>query len=78
MSETQILLRGSRLFQNNGTGERFDVQAAGYFYMAGNIAHEAWVPAGSKAIIILEDGWKVDWLEGAPTAKDLGKDKPEA
>lgn len=77
-SETHILLSGSHLFQNNDTGERFDVQAGGYFYMAGNIVHEAWVPAGSKAVIILEDGWKVDWLDGAPTAKDVGKDKPGA
>jgi quercetin dioxygenase-like cupin family protein len=76
--ETHILLRGSHLFQNNDTGERFDVQAGGYFYLAGGIVHEAWVPAGSKAVIILQDGWKVDWLDGAPTAKDLGKDKPDA
>jgi quercetin dioxygenase-like cupin family protein len=77
-SETHILLRGSHLFENNDTGERFDVQAGGYFYMAGNIVHEAWVPAGSKAVIILEDGWKVDWLNGPPTARDLGQDKPGA
>ena len=76
--ETHILLRGSHLFENNDTGERFDVQAGGYFYLPGNVVHEAWVPAGAKAIIILEDGWKVDWLDGAPTAKDLGKDKPDA
>ena len=77
-SETHILLRGSHLFENNDTGERFDVQAGGYFYLAGNVVHEAWIPAGSKAVIILEDGWKVDWLDGAPTSKDLGKDKPDA
>ena len=77
-SETHILLRGSHLFQNNDTGDRFDVQAGGYFYMAGNIVHEAWVPAGSEAVIILEDGWNVDWLNGPPTAKDIGKDKPDA
>lgn len=76
--ETHFLLRGSHLFQNNDTGERFDVQAGGYFYLPGNVVHEAWVPAGSKAMIILEDGWKVDWLHGGPTTKDLGKDKPEA
>ena len=77
-SETHILLRGSHLFQNNDTGERFDVQAGGYFYMAGNIVHEAWVPAGSEAVIILEDGWNVDWLNGPPTAEDVGKDTPDA
>src|SRR5262249_52084252 len=48
----------------------------GYFYLPGRIVHEAWVPAGSRAVIILEDGWKVDWLEGPPTAKDIGKGAP--
>src|SRR5262245_14003630 len=77
-SETHLLLSGAHLFENNDTGERFDVRAGGYFYLPGNVVHEAWVPAGAKAVIILEDGWKVDWTDGAPTAKDLGQDKPAA
>jgi len=75
-SETHILLRGSHLFENNDTGERFDVRTGGYFYLPGKVVHEAWVPAGANAVIILEDGWKVDWVDGPPTAKDLGKDRP--
>jgi quercetin dioxygenase-like cupin family protein len=75
-SETHFLLEGSHLFENNDSGERFDVKAGGYFYLPGKVVHEAWVPAGAKAIIILESGWKVDWLEGAPTAKDLGVTAP--
>jgi quercetin dioxygenase-like cupin family protein len=75
--ETHFLLRGSHLFENSNTGERFDIKENGYFYLPGHIAHEAWVPAGAKAVIILEDGWKVNWLEGAPTAKDLGKGTPD-
>ena len=75
-SETHFILQGSHLFENNDTGERFDVQAGGYFYLAGHIVHEAWVPAGAQAIIILEDGWTVNWLDGAPTARDIGHDKP--
>jgi quercetin dioxygenase-like cupin family protein len=75
-SETHFILRGSHLFENNDTGQRYDVQAGGYFYLPGHIVHEAWVPAGSQAIIILEDGWKVNWLEGAPTAKDVGQGTP--
>jgi quercetin dioxygenase-like cupin family protein len=70
-SETHIILGGSHLFEYEG--KRFDVKEHGYIYMPGKFLHEAWVPAGSKAVIILEDGWKVDWLEGPPTAKDLGK-----
>ena len=69
-------LRGSHLFENNDTGERFDVREGGYFYLPGRVMHEAWVPAGSQAVIILEDGWKVDWLDGPPTAKDVGQGAP--
>ena len=75
-SETHFLLRGSHLFERGDTGERFDVREGGYFYMPGHIVHEAWVPAGSQAIIILADGWKVNWLTGPPTAKDVGLGTP--
>src|SRR5271170_4049030 len=65
-SETHIILRGAHLFENCDTGERFDVRERGYFYLPGRVVHEAWVPAGSQAVIILEDGWKVDWQDGPP------------
>ncbi|UVK38570.1 hypothetical protein LHFGNBLO_005752 [Mesorhizobium sp. AR10] len=44
--------------------------------MDGGMVHEAWVPAGAKAIIVPEDGWKVGWTEGTRTATDLGKGMP--
>ena len=73
-SETHIILGGAHIFEANG--KRFDVKEQGYIYMPGKFEHEAWVPAGSRAVIILEDGWKVDWLHGGPTAKDVGKGTP--
>jgi hypothetical protein len=60
-SETRFLLEGLHLFENNVTGERFEVRKGWYFYLPGRVMHEAWVPAGAKATIILESGWKVDW-----------------
>jgi quercetin dioxygenase-like cupin family protein len=75
-SETHIILGGAHVFEHNESGERFDVREHGYIYMPGHFVHEAWVPEGSKAVIILEAGWKVDWLEGPPTAADLGKGTP--
>jgi len=75
-SETHFLVEGSHLFENNLSGERFEVKAGGYFYLPGKVLHEAWVPSGAKAIIILESGWKVDWLNGPPTQKDLGISAP--
>lgn len=73
-SETHIILGGAHLFEHGG--QQYDVKEHGYIYMPGKFEHEAWVPAGSKAVIILEDGWKVDWLDGGPTAKDVGKGAP--
>lgn len=75
-SETHILLCGSHVFEDTVSGKRFNVREQGYIYMPGKCMHEAWVPAGAKAVIILEDGWKVDWLQGPPTAEDLGKSTP--
>ncbi|MCX6125061.1 MAG: AraC family ligand binding domain-containing protein [Proteobacteria bacterium] len=73
-SETHIILGGSHIFEQGG--KRLEVKEQGYIYMPGKFVHEAWVPAGAKAILILEDGWKVDWLKGGPTAIDLGKYPP--
>jgi quercetin dioxygenase-like cupin family protein len=70
-SETHIILGGSHLFEHDG--KRYEVKENGYIYMPGKFVHEAWVPAGAKAVIILEDGWKVDWLKGGPTAADIGR-----
>jgi ketosteroid isomerase-like protein/quercetin dioxygenase-like cupin family protein len=68
-AETHYLLGGTHRFERNG--KRFDVREQGYLYMPGGFVHEAWVPAGAKALITLEGGWKVDWKEGPPTAKEL-------
>jgi quercetin dioxygenase-like cupin family protein len=73
-AETHFLLAGSHTFAH--AGQIFTVEAGGYFYMDGGMVHEAWAPAGAKAIIVLEDGWKVDWIDGGPTAADVGKGAP--
>ena|SRR5271154_3148505 len=77
-SETHVILGGSHLFEDTASGRRFDVRENGYIYMPGNFVHEAWVPAGSRAVIILEGGWKVAWVDGPPSAKDLGQGEPPA
>ncbi len=73
-SETHFILGGSHLFEHDG--KRFEVKEHGYIYMPGKFVHEAWIPAGSKVVIILEDGWKINWLKGGPTKIDVGKSPP--
>lgn len=67
--ETHIVVAGSLVFEQGGS--RLELEAGGYVYMPGNCVHEAWAPAGCRAIIILEGGWKVDWVEGPPGEGDL-------
>ena len=69
-SETHVILGGSHLFEHEG--KRYEVKEHGYIFMPGQFVHEAWVPAGAKAIIILEDGWKVDWFKDGPTRESFG------
>ena len=73
--ETHIILGGAHIFAHGD--KQYDVREHGYIYMPGGFEHEAWVPAGSKALIILDDGWKVDWVEGGPSAKDVGNGSPD-
>lgn len=75
-SETHVLLGGAHVFEDTASGTRYDVRQDGYIYMPGKFVHEAWVPAGSRAVIILEGGWRVDWVDGPPTARDLGRGAP--
>jgi hypothetical protein len=75
-SETHILLGGAHVFEDTATERKFDIRQHGYIYMPGRFVHEAWVPANSQAVIILEGGWKVNWLEGPPSATDIGKGSP--
>src|SRR5262249_22081467 len=67
-SETHFLLAGSHVFGYEGT--LTEVREGGYFFMEGGIVHEAWVPAGARAIIVLAGGWKVDWIADGPTSAD--------
>src|SRR5215470_2206740 len=73
-SETHFLLAGSHVFGHQGT--RTEVREGGYFFMEGGIVHEAWAPAGAKAIIVLAGGWKVDWIGAGPTSADVGVQVP--
>ncbi len=72
--ETHVILEGSHLFDQDGL--RYDVQKHGHLYMPGGLVHEAWVPAGTLAMISVEGGFNVDWLDGPPSAADVGQQAP--
>lgn len=75
LAETHVvLLGGTHVFESNGV--RYNVENGGYFRMPGGVVHEAWLPAGSQTLNILESGWLVNWLHGGPSSEDANKYPP--
>jgi hypothetical protein len=75
LAETHIILvGGTHVFE--AAGKRYEVQQGGYFRMPGGTVHEAWLPAGSQTLNILESGWLVDWVHGGPSDEDADKYPP--
>jgi quercetin dioxygenase-like cupin family protein len=77
LAETHIVMAGgTHVFESNGV--RYKVENGAYFRMPGGTEHEAWLPAGSQTLNILESGWKVNWLHGEPSREDIDKYPPQA
>jgi AraC-like ligand binding domain len=75
LAETHVVLvGGTHVFESNGV--RYNVENGGFFRMPGGVVHEAWLPAGSQTLNILESGWVVNWLHGGPAADDANKYPP--
>jgi len=69
-----ILIGGTHTFDSNGV--RYNVENGGFFRAPGGVVHEAWLPAGSETVNILESGWVVNWLKGGPSIEDLDQYPP--
>ena len=75
LAETHVILvGGTHTFDSNGV--RYNVENGGFFRAPGGVLHEAWLPAGSQTVNILESGWVVNWLKGGPSIEDLDQYPP--
>lgn len=75
LAETHVILvGGTHVFESNGV--RYNVENGGFFRAPPGVVHEAWLPAGSQTVNILESGWVVNWLKGGPSIDDLDKYPP--
>jgi quercetin dioxygenase-like cupin family protein len=72
LGETHVVLvGGTHIFESNG--KRYEIENGGFMRMPGGVVHEAWLPAGSQTLNILESGWVVNWLKGEPGPEDINK-----
>lgn len=75
LGETHVVLvGGSHIFESNG--KRYVIENGGFMRMPGGVVHEAWLPAGSQTLNILESGWVVNWLKGEPGPEDINEYPP--
>ncbi|NWJ27645.1 hypothetical protein [Rhizobium sp. RM] len=76
LAETHVILvGGTHTFDSKGV--RYNIENGGFFRAPGGVVHEAWPPAGSQTLNILESGWAVNWLREGPTVADADKYPPK-
>ena len=75
LAETHVvLIGGTHVFKSNDV--LYNIENGGFFRMPGGVVHEAWLPAGSQTLNILESGWAVNWLHGGPSEEDMDQYPP--
>jgi hypothetical protein len=75
LAETHVvLIAGTHVFKSNDV--LYNIENGGFFRMPGGVVHEAWLPAGSQTLNILESGWAVNWLQGGPSEEDMDQYPP--
>jgi len=76
LAETHVILvGGTHTFDSRGV--RYNIENGGFFRAPGGVVHEAWLPAGSQTLNILESGWAVNWLREGPSVADADQYPPK-
>ena len=73
-NETHTMIRGNAVLECDG--QRAKLGPGSFNFMPAKMVHEAWLPADSLTFITVDRAWDITWVEGAPTAADLGKTPP--
>jgi hypothetical protein len=75
LAETHVvLIGGTHVFKSADV--LYNVEHGGFLRMPAGVVHEAWLPAGSQTLNILESGWAVNWLHGGPSEEDMDQYPP--
>ena len=70
-NETHTIIRGTAVLVCEGN--RAVLGPGSFNFMPARMVHEAWLPADSLTFITVDRAWDINWVEGAPTAEDLGR-----
>jgi mannose-6-phosphate isomerase-like protein (cupin superfamily) len=75
-NETHTLIRGTAILACDG--KRVTLGPGSFNYMPAKMVHEAWLPADSLTFITVDGAWDINWVDGPPTAKDVGRPRPSS
>jgi len=73
-NETHTIIRGTAVLQCEG--QRAELGPGSFNFMPAKMVHEAWLPAHSLTFITVDGAWDINWVDGPPTAADLGARPP--
>ena len=73
-NETHTIIRGTAVLQCEG--QRAELGPGSFNFMPAKMVHEAWLPAHSLTFITVDGAWDINWVDGPPTAADLGVRPP--
>ncbi|TMB01211.1 MAG: cupin domain-containing protein [Deltaproteobacteria bacterium] len=73
-NETHTIIRGTAVLECDG--QRAELGPGSFNFMPAKMIHEAWLPAHSLTFITVDRAWDINWVEGAPTAADVGARPP--
>jgi len=73
-NETHTLIRGTAILECDG--HRATLGPGSFNFMPARMVHEAWLPADSLTFITVDRAWDINWVEGPPTAADVGARPP--
>jgi len=73
-NETHTVIKGTMVFEHGG--QPHELGPGGFNYIPARTPHQAWCSDDALVFITVDAGWDVNWVNGPPTAKDLGQRPP--
>ena len=75
-NETHTIMKGMMVFECDG--KRDTLGPGSFNAIPARSHHQAWLPDGGLVMITVDAAWDVNWVQGPPTAADVGVEPPRA
>jgi quercetin dioxygenase-like cupin family protein len=73
-NETHTVIKGTMVFEHGG--QPHELGPGGFNYIPARTPHQAWASDDALVFITVDGPWDVNWVNGPPTQRDLGRRPP--